>query len=101
MKKFERLLQSPFRAVAFLILLFIIGAYLMFGKVLSGSNLFPQSFIGLYHYIYFTAMQHFTNVLGMLPHWWPAYDSGYPISLTLDAFLNPLFLLALKFLSPF
>jgi len=51
--------------------------------------------------MYFTEMKYFTYNLGALPNWWPAYDSGYPINLTLDGFLNPIFLITLKFLPPF
>lgn len=85
----------------FALLVFIAGALILFWPELAGKNFPPMHFIGLYHYIYFTAMGYFINTLGILPNWWPAYDSGYPINLTLDAFLNPIFLLTLKFLPPF
>ncbi|MCF7835516.1 MAG: hypothetical protein K9M15_00095 [Candidatus Marinimicrobia bacterium] len=77
------------------------GAIFLFWPIISGRLLFTPKFIGFYHYIYFSAMKNFICNLGTLPNWWPAYNSGYPINLTLDAFLNPIFLLALKFLPAF
>lgn len=74
------------------------GAIFIFWPILSGKRLFGLT---LYHYIYFTMMQHYVYGLGILPNWWPAYNSGYPVSLTLDAFLNPVFIAALKFLPAF
>lgn len=77
------------------------GALFLFWPELSGNFLFHQKAIGLYHYMYFTVMQHFIYDLNMLPNWWPGYDSGYPINLTLDGFLNPIFIITLKFLPAF
>ncbi|GEM_PF-3574676 len=73
---------------------------LILWPILSGHELFPPKFIGLYHYIYFSVMQHFTQDLGILPHWWPQYLSGYPIDIAFDAFLNPFIYIALQIFSP-
>ena len=83
------------------VLIITIGALYLFWPMLFGKYLFPQKFIGLFHYMYFTVMEYFVYGLGMLPNWWHAYDSGYPINLTLDGFLNPIFILSLKYLPPF
>ena len=77
------------------------GALILFWPELSGKNFPPMHAIGLYPYIYFAATKYFINTLQMLPNWWPAYNSGYPINLTLDGFLNPIFLATLKFLPAF
>lgn len=77
------------------------GALFLFWPMLTGKLLFSQMFAGFYHYMYFTVMKFFVCDLHMLPNWWPGYDSGYPINLTLDGFLNPIFIIALKFLPPF
>lgn len=85
----------------FVLLVLAAGAFILYWPELVGKNIFTLLSIGHYHYIYFSAMDFFINTLKMLPNWWPAYNSGYPINLTLDAFLNPFFLLALKFIPPF
>jgi hypothetical protein len=97
----EILDSKRWRYGVFMVLVFIAGSLILFWPELTGKNLPPMHSIGLYHYIYFSAMSYFVNTLGMLPNWWPAYNSGYPINLTLDGFLNPVFLLTLKFLPPF
>jgi len=77
------------------------GALFLFWPVLSGKMFFSSDFYGLYGYSYLSAMKFFVYGLHMLPNWWPAYYSGYPINLTLEGFLNPISILTLKFLSPF
>ncbi|MEK7566752.1 MAG: hypothetical protein AAB527_01300 [Patescibacteria group bacterium] len=96
-----KLLYSKYFYAGIPILVLASGALYLFWPMLSGRSLFPPSNIGLYHYMYFAQMQRFVYDLGTLPNWWPAYDSGYPINLTLDAFLNPVFIIVLKYLSPF
>lgn len=98
---FNKIKNSKYLEYGLVILIIIIGELFLFWPIFSGKFIFPPEQIGHYHYIYFTAMQNFIYKLGMLPNWWPAYDSGYPINLTLDGFLNPVFILSLKFLSPF
>ncbi|MDP3710336.1 MAG: hypothetical protein Q8R29_01265 [bacterium] len=77
------------------------GALFLFWPILSGKHIFPLQFIGAYHYGYLKVMRFFFYDLGILPNWWPAFNSGYPIALTLDGFLNPLFLATIGFLNPF
>ncbi len=78
-----------------------IGALFLFWPILSGKVFFTGDFWGLYYPTYFSAMKFFIYNLHMLPNWWPAYDSGFPMHLASSGFLNPIFILALKFLSPF
>ncbi len=99
MVKIEELKRWQYGLFAALVML--AGFVILFWPEITGKNLPPIGNIGLYHYIYFTATSFFINILNMLPNWWPAYNSGYPINLTLDGFLNPFFLLALKFIPPF
>lgn len=77
------------------------GALFLFWPILSGKYIFPLQFIGAYHYGYLKVMRYFFYDLSMLPNWWPAFNSGYPIALTLDGFLNPFFLVAVGFFNPF
>jgi hypothetical protein len=69
----------------------------VFGPILFGGRLFSGLYVNLYHVYFFDGQQFLINTLGQWPGWWPAFSSGYPISLTLDGFLNPIFLLTLKF----
>ncbi len=77
------------------------GALFLFWPTLSEKVLFNEQGIGFYFYWEFSVMKYFVYGLHMLPNWWPAYNSGYPISLTFNGFLNPLSILTLKFLPPF
>ncbi len=98
MRKF---FHSKYFYASAVLLTIVAGALFLLWPMLSGKFIFPSTFIGLAHYMYFTVTHHFVYDLGILPNWWPAYNSGYPISLTLDGFLNPIFILTLKFLPPF
>lgn len=99
--KIKGFFQSKYFYFGIIILTIGAGALFLFGPMLFGKLLFPQTSAGFYHYMYFTVMKYFVYNLHTLPNWWPGYDSGYPINLTLDAFLNPIFILALKFLPAF
>ena len=101
MMLFSKIANSKYFYAWIPALVLTLGALYLFWPELAGKFLFPQSNIGLYHYMYFTQMRYFVYDLGMLPNWWPAYNSGYPINLTLDAFLNPIFIIALKYIPPF
>lgn len=91
--------NSKYFYLGLVILTIASGALFLFWPELSGKLLFNGN--GLYHYMFFAATKYFVYGLHMLPNWWPAYSSGYPVSLTSNAFLNPLFILTLKFLPPF
>ncbi|MEK7598939.1 MAG: hypothetical protein AAB474_00600 [Patescibacteria group bacterium] len=93
--KFKR-----FYGGAFAVFVLSAGSLFLFWPFLLGK--LPSMGGGsLFHYMYFKEMARFVYDLKMLPNWWPAYNSGYPINLTLDAFLNPVFIFILKYLSPF
>lgn len=97
----NRLTQSGFFSFGIVTLILVASGLFLFWPVILGRNIFPLERIGHYHYIYFRAMQDFVYRQGMLPNFWPAYNSGYPINLTLDGFLNPIFILTLKYFSYF
>ncbi len=67
----------------------------VFGSVLFGGRLFSGLYVNLYHYFFFAGQKHLVFDLHQFPSWWSSFYSGYPISLTLDGFLNPIFLVAL------
>lgn len=80
--------------------LFLLGFALVllcvFGPILFGGHLFSGLYVNLYQVYFFDGQKFLTDALGQWPNWWPAFSSGYPISLTLDGFLNPIFLITLK-----
>lgn len=73
----------------------LLATLVVFGPILFGGRLFSGLYVNLYHYFFFAGQKYLVFELGRFPSWWPAFYSGYPISLTLDGFLNPIFLAAL------
>lgn len=71
----------------------------IFSPVLFGGHIFSGYYVNFYHYYFMAGQKYLIFDLGLWPNWWPHFFSGYPISLTVDAFLNPIFILALKFFS--
>ena len=69
----------------------------LFAPMLAGTHLFSSIYVNFYHEYFFAAQKFLVYGLHQWPTWWPQFYSGYPIDLTLDGFLNPLFLIALKF----
>lgn len=80
-------------ALLLLAAIFLIPSAALFAPVLLGQRLYAEQF----HIFFFEAQRFLAWDLHQLPNWWPNFFSGYPISLTLDGFLNPLFLIVLKF----
>lgn len=95
-------LYSKFSYLGVVILTLGAGALYLFWPIISGEFLFSftEEFIDLSYYISFSSMEFFINTLKILPNWFPAYNSGYPINLTLDGVMNPIFIITLKFLPP-
>ncbi|MEK7566753.1 MAG: hypothetical protein AAB527_01305 [Patescibacteria group bacterium] len=100
----RRFLDSEFFYLGVVILTIGAGALYLFWPIISGGFLFSftrvNEFTNLYYYKSFSSMGFFINTLKMLPNWSPAYNSGYPINLTLDGVMNPIFIITLKFLPP-
>jgi len=71
----------------------------IFSPVLFGKHIFSGYYVNFYHYYFMAGQKYLIYDLGLWPNWWPHFFSGYPISLTVDAFLNPIFILAIKFFS--
>ena len=101
----SRFLGSELFYLGVVILTIGAGALYLFWPIISGEFLFSftsvNEFTNLYYYKSFSSMGFFINSLKMLPNWFPAYNSGYPINLTLDGVMNPIFIIILKFLPPF
>ena len=72
-------------------------ALVLFWPMLFGGRLFSSLYVNLYHEYFFAGQKYLFFTLRQWPNWWPHFASGYPISLTLDGFLNPIFILTLKF----
>src|SRR3989344_1488238 len=97
----NKFFHSKYFYFGLVILTLAAGAWFLFGPMVFGELIFPQKSAAQYHYMYFNVMKYFVYDLHMLPNWWPAYHSGYPIHLTLDGFMNPIFIVTLKFLPAF
>lgn len=69
----------------------------IFGPVLFGGHLFPGYYVNLYSYYFFDAQKYLLLTLHQIPNWDPHFFSGFPVVLTLEGFLNPIFLLALTY----
>jgi len=80
-------------------LLLILLAIIIFFPVLFNGRIFSGYYVNFYHYYFMAGQKYLIYNLGLWPNWWPNFFSGYPISLTVDAFLNPIFIIALKFFS--
>ncbi len=93
---FDRLLQK--RPVFLICVAFLCLALFLFAPILFEERLFSGLYVNLYHVFFFAGQKYLIFTLHQWPNWWPHFASGYPISLTLDGFLNPMFILALKFL---
>ncbi len=90
LKKIARVVLGAAVAAVFVLPLFV--------DVLFNGKLFPCiSGVNYYHIFFFAAQKHLIFDLHQWPYWWTPYYSGYPISLTLNGFLNPVFILALRF----
>ena len=72
-------------------------AFPVFAPALLGYRLISGS-VTFGHVYFFDVEREFLLALGHVPGWLPQFYSGYPITLTLDGFLNPFFILALKYL---
>jgi hypothetical protein len=97
MKTKEIIYRKNSKTVLF-IAIAVIATLWLIAPVLFGKRLFSGLYTQLLHVYFFNAQQYLIFKLGVWPTWWPNFFSGYPINLTLDGFLNPLFILALKYL---
>jgi len=81
--------------------LFIIfsASLITLSPVLFDGHIFSGYYVSFYHYYFMAGQKYLIYDLGLWPNWWPHFFSGYPISLTVDAFLNPIFILTIKFFS--
>lgn len=89
-----------FRNVLALVLL-LVSVVFVYWPILIGQVSFRGDGIGHIQLFFSYGIKYFIADLGILPNWWSQFDSGYPIILTGDGFLNPLFLLVFKYLPVF
>lgn len=89
-----------FRTILALAVL-LIGIVFVYWPILIGQASFRGDGIGHIQLFFSYGIKHFIADLGVLPNWWAQFDSGYPIILTGDGFLNPIFLLVFRYLPVF
>ncbi len=71
---------------------------LLHAPMLFGGRLYAGRYVPLFHYFFFEIQKTLVYSLHQVPDWWPHFYSGYPVSQTLNGFLNPLFIVALGIL---
>lgn len=96
----ERVNKIRFPNALYALIIFMLGSVVLFWPVLFERRLFSGLYVPFYHIIFFAGQKYLLYGLGVAPNWWPQFFSGYPISITLDGFLNPFFIVALKYATP-
>ncbi len=91
--------NTSLKALIGVIIGICLAGLILVWPVFFEGTLFSGLYVPFYHYIFFSAQHYLIFDLHTFPHWWPQFFSGYPIDLTLDGFLNPLFILSLKYFS--